>query len=217
MKNGRPTVCAAGGACRTLGGNAAAKVKDADVEVSADGSLASIGPAGEQAVWDVASDRVLDRFEAPDNIEATYRSYVSYEFEDELVIGEWVPCAGPCYTYQVFRRDGAPIGATYEDGEVGGVAAKGRYAILRDKLELWDVRTATMQHELEIVPEDFEHDAGRAPADGATFSDALVRLPGDRLAVVVRGKGVIAVAIVDVVRGEVVRMSNVPLCDLPAQ
>jgi hypothetical protein len=211
MRAGMPSACGVDGRCHALGTRAAAAVQDpAHVDVSDDGTL--VTSAWHKAVWEVARDRPLDRFAAPDDVDPSYRGTASYDFLGPLVVGAWTPCAGPCTVRRIFRRDGAVIVDRIED-TVGVLALPGeQLAVMQDDLAIHDTRRAALVRRIDVLPPDFPRAYGESPRGGEAMADPLVWLGDGRVAVVVRSKRALEVAIVSLDAGVVTLRVHIPIC-----
>jgi hypothetical protein len=217
---GKPSVCAQDGTCRDAGKRLARALRaptgdDAvnAVRISADGALAVTRNQSTLAtIWNVAGDRPLRRF-APPDMESTYRDYVFYTFLGDLIVGEWAPCAGPCYVHRIYRRDGKVVVGRV-DTKTGVLRLRdGRLAVMRDTLEIYDPKRARRVGIIDgVVPPELERIGGQLPGGDGDTSDPLVLLDDGSVAVVFRSDRVIEVAVVDVDRGRVTRRFHVPVC-----
>lgn len=212
IRDGTPWACGADGTCQALGARAAAVAQDAaHVAVSDDGTL--VTSAWHKTVWEVARDRPLDRFAAPDIVDPSYRGTAAYDLLGDMVVGAWTPCAGPCTVRRIFRRDGAVIVDGIEDA-VGVLALPGdRLAVMQDDLAIYDTRRAALVRRIDVLPPDFPRAYGESPQGGGAVADPLVWLGDGRVATVVRSKRALEVAIASLDASDVTRRVHIPICD----
>lgn len=211
MRAGTPSACGVDGRCHALGTRAAAVVHDAaHVDVSDDGTF--VTSEWHAAVWEVARDRPLDRFVAPASVDPSYLGTAYYDFLGALVVGAWTPCAGPCTVRRIFRRDGAIIVDSIED-TVGVLELPGeRLAVMNDDLAIYDTRRATLVRRIDVLPPDFPRAYGESPQGGEAMADPLIWLGDGRVAIVVRSKRALEVAIASLDAGVVTRRVHIPIC-----
>jgi len=114
---------------------------------------------------------------------------------------------------RIFRRDGAIIVGSIKDA-VGVLARPGeRLAVMQDDLAIYDTRRATLVRRIDVVPPELPRAYGESPQGGETMADPLVWLGDDRVAIVVRSKQALEVAVVSLDAGVVTRRVHIPICD----